>query len=87
MKETEWAKLMAEKLGRELSGFNVEAGKNLIYANEIVEYGENETCYHEMAYETDILIYEKNNNKIWKPRVVIETKLESATTHDSITYS
>ena len=87
MKETEWAKMVAEKLDSELSSFHVEAGKKLIYANEIVEYGEDETSYNEMAYETDILIYEKTNDKKWKPRVVIETKINSVTTHDSITYS
>jgi hypothetical protein len=89
MKETEWAKMVAEKLDSELSGFNVEAGKNLIYANEIVEYGENEngTSYNKMAYETDILIYEKTDENKWKPRVVIETKVNSVSTHDSITYS
>jgi len=87
LKETEWAKLVADKLDRALSGFNVEAGKRLIYANEIVEYGENSTSYNEMAYETDILVYEKNKDNSWKPRVVIETKIDSVTTHDAITYS
>jgi hypothetical protein len=60
MKESEWAKLIAEWLDGELSGFCVEAGRRLTYANEIVEYREGETTYNEMAYETDILIYEKN---------------------------
>lgn len=87
MKETEWAKMVAKKLDNELSGFHVEAGKRLIYANEIVEYRKNETSYNEMSYQTDILIYEQINEKTWKPRVVIETKVESITTHDSITYS
>jgi hypothetical protein len=87
MKETEWAKFVAEKLDRELSGFNVEAGKRLIYANEIVEYREDCTSYNEMSYETDILVYETSKDKSWKPRVVIETKIDSITTHDAITYS
>ena len=87
MKETEWAKLVADKLDRALSGFNVKAGKRLIYANEIVEYGENSTSYNEMAYETDILVYEKNKENFWKPREVIEKKIDSVTTHDAITYS
>ena len=86
MKETEWAKLVAEKLDKALSGYGVEAGKRLIYANEIIEYGEDSTSYNEMAYETDILVFETNNGS-WKPRVVIETKVDSVTTHDSITYS
>jgi len=65
----------------------VEAGKKLIYANEIVEYRENDTTYKEMLYETDILIYKKHKDGSWKPRVVIETKIDSVSTHDSITYS
>ena len=87
MKETDWAKLIAEKLDKALAGYCVEAGKKLIYANEIVEYGDSINSYNEMAYETDILVYEKSNNNSWKPRVVIETKIESVNTHDSITYS
>jgi len=87
MKETEWAKLVAEKLDKALSGFSVEAGKKLIYANEIVEYGVESISYNEMAYETDILVYEINKDGLWKPRVVIESKIGSVTTHDSITYS
>ena len=86
MKETEWAKLVAAKLDKALSGYSVEAGKKLIYANEIVEYGEDATSYNEMAYETDILVFESNSGS-WKPRVVIEIKIDSVTTHDSITYS
>ena len=87
MKETEWAKSVAEKLDRTLPRFNVAAGKKLIYANEIVEYGENSKSYKEMEYETDILVYEVNGDNSWKPRVVIETKIKSVSTHDSITYS
>lgn len=86
MKETEWAKLVAVKLDKSLSGYSVEAGKKLIYANEIVEYGEDSNSYNEIAYETDVLVFE-NNSGAWKPRVVIETKIDSVTTHDSITYS
>lgn len=86
MTELEWAKLVAKKLDRELSEFHVEAGKKLIYANEIIEYSESSPLYNEMDYETDILIYETFNNK-WKPRVVIETKINSVSTHDAITYS
>lgn len=87
MKETEWAKLIAGKLDAELSGFHVEAGKKLIYANEIVEYDELSSQYNEMGYETDILVYESLSSNKWKPRVVIETKINSVTTHDAITYS
>jgi len=40
-----------------------------------------------MGYETDILIYEQLKEKIWKPRIIIEAKINSVTTHDAITYS
>ena len=87
MKEMEWAKLVAERLNGKLSGVCVEAGKKLIYANEIMEYGGEQATYNEMAYETDILVYEEDSKGSWKPRVVIETKVGSVTTHDAITYS
>lgn len=87
MKETQWAKQVAERLDSELSKYRVEASKKLIYANEIVEYGDDSTKYNEMGYETDILIYEEISKDSWKPRVVIETKIDSVTTHDAITYS
>lgn len=87
MKETEWAKSVAEKLDSNLSGFRAVAGKRLTYANEITEYHENGASYNEMLYETDILIYETLGVNNWKPRVVIETKIKSVSTHDAITYS
>ena len=87
MKEREWAKLVAERLNSKLPSVCVETGKKLIYANEIVEYGGGEASYNEMAYETDILVYEEDRKRSWKPRIVIETKVGSVTTHDAITYS
>jgi len=91
MKETEWAKLIANKLDAELKqqdqSLSIEAGVRLMYANEIKEYTEAEPIYNTMKYETDILVYESRNSKLYKPRVVIETKIESITTHDAITYS
>lgn len=38
-----------------------------------------------MAFETDLPIFEKN--KSIKPRVIIESKINSVATHDAITYS
>lgn len=87
MKETEWAKIIASKLDKELSGYFVDDGKKLIYANEIVEYNNDTTSYNEMSYQTDILVSEKGSDESWKPRVVIETKVDSVSTHDAITYS
>jgi hypothetical protein len=87
MTETEWAKKIAEILSKELQGYGIEPGKSLLYANEIKEYGDNGNIYNNMAYETDILVYQKNKDNSWIPRVVIETKINTVTTHDAITYS
>ena len=87
MKETEWAALVADWLNDEFSRYRVVAGDKLIYANEIVEYHEDDVVYREMKYETDIIIYEQVSKEAWKPRVVIETKVDSVSTHDAITYS
>ena len=87
MKETDWAQLVAKKLDASLDGFHVETGKKLIYANEISSYENDKPIYHDMSYETDILVYETESKDSWKPRVVIETKVRSITSHDAITYS
>ena len=87
MKETDWAEEVAEKLNNKLAGFSVGAGRRLTYANEIVDYEEDGPNYNEMTYQTDILVSESFGKKSWKPRVVIETKIDSVSTHDAITYS
>lgn len=84
MTEKNWVEYLVEKLNK-VEGIQAEAGKRLIYANEISEHKEERPIYNTMNYETDILIYE-DKEKVWKPRVVIETKI-SITTHDAITYS
>jgi len=38
-------------------------------------------------YETDILVRDELGDDVWVPRVVIECKLASVTTHDALTYS
>jgi len=60
----------------------------LPYAYEILEYNNDfkPTKDNSMPFETDMLIYEEINGVI-KPRIIIEAKLESITTHDAITYS
>jgi hypothetical protein len=40
-----------------------------------------------MGYQTDILVRDDLGNGLWVPRVVIECKLASVTTHDALTYS
>lgn len=40
-----------------------------------------------MKYETDLLVLQKIEKERWKPRIIIEGKINSVTTHDAITYS
>jgi hypothetical protein len=59
----------------------------LAYTNEIEQYTKDEPSeYRRAGYATDILVRDVNGDS-WVPRLVIETKLESLTTHDALTYS
>lgn len=93
MREVDWAKEIAVQLDNFLKlgeqNLKVEAGVKLPYAFEIKEYNSNGEPHitDKMKYETDILISEHSKNETWKPRVIIECKIKSVTTHDSITYS
>ena len=87
MTETEWASQIARRLAKHFQKFRVEAGKRLIYANEIREYGKLQPHYKDMKYETDILLYQETKSGGWIPRVVIETKVSRIGTHEAITYS
>ena len=71
-----------------LNHLTVTQGAKLTYALEVVAYDRNGN--HQQTgsrYETDLLVYENLDDSRWKPRVVIEGKLGSVTTHDAITYS
>ncbi len=71
--------------------------KKLPYAYEVLSYadhGSEDTMRSPIAketkptpYETDLLIHEQLKDQTWKPRLVIEAKINSVTTHDAITYS
>ena len=93
MTEAEWADTIRDLINEFLPKpqFLASTGTSLIYANEIVSYCTDEQGvkpkYNTMTFETDILIQENISAKEWIPRVVIETKIDSVTTHDAITYS
>jgi hypothetical protein len=92
MNENQWAKTVQEMVSQFLSEkhphLEILQGANLPYANEVLEYQGNEPKQvKSVAYETDLLVIEKINSGNWKPRVVIECKINSVTTHDAITYS
>jgi hypothetical protein len=64
--------------------------KKIPYAFEISSFNDeweiDKDSFSETSFETDMVVYEKLNNKII-PRVIIESKVGTVTTHDAITYS
>ena len=92
MNEKEWVKSIIDDIEKSLrqadDTIRVVDGRRLTYSSEILTYKDEEPDkYNTNSYETDILIFEQIDAKIWKPRVVIEIKLKRVTTHDAITYS
>src|SRR5438128_985389 len=89
--EVVWSREMAQKLKAPLAAFDARldiiAGHRLAYTNEVLHYDQaGQATSNRQRYETDMLVTETEGGN-WKPRVVIETKLASVTTHDAITYS
>ena len=63
-------------------------GKKIPYSFEIISYKENEPEETNIIkYETELIICQNLSENFWKPRIVIEGKLKSVTTHDAITCS
>ncbi len=93
MTEKEWVLSIINEIEEEINkvdnNLRACAGHRLSYSNEILSYNNSNqpVKQNSLAYETDILIYEQINEETWKPRVIIETKVGSVTTHDAITYS
>jgi hypothetical protein len=85
MNEQEWVELITRKLKSSPVGSSllIEQGKMVPYAHEILYYSD----VGQRKYETDILISDKAADNTTKPRVIIEAKIKSVTTHDAITYS
>ena len=85
---------IAEALARQ--DMAVETGRRLPYAMHVLAY-ENQEGEPALAkpartethgYQTDLLIAERTSEAAqWVPRVVVEFKLGSVTTHDALTYS
>ncbi|QDT62386.1 hypothetical protein SV7mr_49340 [Stieleria bergensis] len=92
MNEKEWVEILAECINEQClcqiqdGDYSAVVGMKLAYGHEIRGYG-NEPVRRTTKYETDILIREFDADGVWKPRIVIECKVHSVTTHDSITYS
>ncbi|MEX2346196.1 MAG: hypothetical protein WD604_11305 [Balneolaceae bacterium] len=93
MTEREWVKSIIGEIEKQLhktdGTIRVVSGHRLSYTSEVLTYGnDNKPDKTKSAgYETDLLINEQLDEKTWRPRIVIETKLRSVATHDAITYS
>ena len=92
MKENYWTKSICELLQKQDLGDNIyiDVLKKIPYAFEISSFNrdwevESEN-FRETSFETDMVIYEKYNDRI-VPRVIIESKVGTVSTHDAITYS
>ena len=92
MKENDWTKSICELLQKQDLGENIyiDVLKKIPYAFEISSFNDeweiDKDSFSETSFETDMVVYEKLNNKII-PRVIIEAKVGTVSTHDAITYS
>jgi len=91
MDEKEWMTDVLQEIQRRLneqdSSLTMKQGVKLPYGSEAIRYESSGPKFKPIAFETDLLLIEQLDSEIWKPRVVIEGKLRSITTHDAITYS
>lgn len=90
MTENQWTQSICEALNRSDLGHDIHVTTlcKLPYAFEIDAFDDNWQVLskHSTSFETDMLIYEARDG-VRIPRVIIESKLGSVTTHDAITYS
>ena len=90
MRENEWTRAICDKLQDFLKGHSLwtDTLQKIPYSQEIAYYTEEwaPQYLNPTEFETDMVIYEKDNSGI-KPRVIVEAKLEKITTHDAIAYS
>ena len=92
MKENDWTKSICDLLNDQdfSEEIHIDTLKKIPYAFEISNFNEewelDADSFDKTAFETDLVIYEKTNGKII-PRVIIEAKVGTVTTHDAITYS
>lgn len=89
MRENEWTNTIKEFLQDVNLGRDIYFGtlNKVPYAQEILSYDLDfeKGKEHTMAFETDLLVYEKKD--LIKPRIIIESKVNNISTHDAITYS
>ena len=92
MTEKEWTERMAHCLQDALSETPyktclIEVGRKIPYGFEIRSYENDGPKPNVNQYETDLVIIDCESEQSWKPRVIVEAKKRSVTTHDAITYS
>lgn len=90
MTEVEWVKFMAKRIRAEpmFRGLEIETGFRLEYGFEISAHNQaNEPVTVSTSFETDLAIIERKEDGSWRPRVIVEAKITSVSTHDAITYS
>ena len=92
MTEKEWMINVKNRLEKEdefsKNSIYFEVSKKVPYSFEILNYKDDEPGDKKyIKYETDLLVYQRIDNEKWKPRIIIEGKINSVTTHDAITYS
>jgi len=93
--EKEWVRSFQPRLSAAVKALTdgackvrIEVAEKLAYANEILRYDSTgPDLSHRAKYETDLLICDVFDNGDWIPRVVLECKKGSVTTHDALTYS
>ena len=93
--ESSWVDWMIPRLQEALQGSStstmhtvVVSGERLAYRHVVLSYKDAKpSAAIPSGYETDILVRDELGDGRWVPRVVIECKLDSFTTHDAITYS
>ena len=92
MTEADWVELIAKHLGAaplfQSGRLTVETRFRLAYGHEVSTYGrEGQPTTRLHSYQTDMIIVEHARNGDYWPRVVVEAKIRSVSTHDAITYS
>ena len=90
MRETEWVDLVANSVrtgfAQSERSLKIKTQLKIPYGYEIRAFRE-EPQAEAISFATDFIVVEEYPDGSWKPRVVVEAKVDSITTHDAITYS
>ncbi len=90
MTENEWTASICKRVEKDVRGIGLSADTliKVPYSQEILQYDSewNPEYMEPTKFETDLVIFEKNDGMI-VPRVIVEAKLGRISTHDAITYS